>query len=450
MMAPSKANPMTKAEKIDLYLRLPEQETKPVDERVDYTKIENALREAGRFQREEGALARISWRFRKPSKKTTFILVAALVALLILLAACVWTGFLSRALNFGKKTSLNTQTMPRGSKPRKQKAKVVESESTNRKIVFISRQDQPDNGMPGAGDIYTVDKDGSYQRRLTGSGQNFGISLSPDGSRIAYIHKYSVWLINVDGTENREVVHGSDIDGSGVGGFGGPLWSPDGQKLVFCTEERLPTLSVYYVTTGELKRNIITEGAFDYGWLPDSSHVFYEDAHSSILMTIDTNGSNKQTLFSEPGYFKGLSFSPAGDKFTVTKSSGPVANNNDAYLGSYPGMGMDLLRHGQEAGDSSNLSWLSESNRIVNRIGWADALTSEFEVIDAETKERWSLFTTSREGGVFKPLIIEGHPSNHAGKPYYDVFDGNIYRVDMNGTITKLTDSGEVIGLVWR
>jgi Tol biopolymer transport system component len=445
-MTPSTTQTMTRAEKLDLYLRLPEPDTRRVNERADYTSIEDALTEAGRLRRASSAtVTQAVWRFRKPSRKVMMI-AAALAILLILAIACVCTGFLSRALNFSKKTSMNTVTLPNGVTKKKEEPAPTEPQAMNVKIVFLLNQDQLADGPTNIGDIYTIRLDGSDQRQLTGNGQNYAIALSPDGSKIAYARDLSIWLMNSDGSENREIVAGNPYDDSGIGGYSGPEWSPDGLKLVFCTEERLPSLSVYNMATGELSARFFNDGAFRYGWLPDSTRIFYADAHSERLMVMDADGSNRQELFASPDYYAELSFSPAGNRFVVTRSAYRTSPKSDALLGSFPGMGLEVIESGQQPGDYYNMRWLPDGKNIINAVGWADASTAEFEVINAETKEKWPLFSFTNRPNV----KLQSHPSAHTGTPYIGLFDGNIYRIDMNGEITRLTDSGQITELDWR
>jgi TolB protein len=83
------------------------------------------------------------------------------------------------------------------------------------------------------GQIYSMNLDGSDAREFTrlGEGLPYGLSLSPDGRRVAYHlaspQGYQIWTSNTEGSERALVAAHRDHL------YFGPNWSPDGQWLVF-------------------------------------------------------------------------------------------------------------------------------------------------------------------------------------------------------------------------
>lgn len=83
------------------------------------------------------------------------------------------------------------------------------------------------------GQIFSMNLDGSDAREFTrlGEGLPYGLSLSPDGRRVAYHlaspQGYQIWTSNVDGSGRiRVAAHRDHL-------YFGPSWSPDGQWLLF-------------------------------------------------------------------------------------------------------------------------------------------------------------------------------------------------------------------------
>ncbi len=83
------------------------------------------------------------------------------------------------------------------------------------------------------GQIFSMNLDGSDAREFTrlGEGLPYGLSLSPDGRRVAYHlaspQGYQIWTSNIDGSDRlRVAAHPDHL-------YFGPTWSPDGQWLLF-------------------------------------------------------------------------------------------------------------------------------------------------------------------------------------------------------------------------
>jgi TolB protein len=83
------------------------------------------------------------------------------------------------------------------------------------------------------GQIFSMNLDGSDPREFTrlGEGLPYGLSLSPDGRRVAYHlaspQGYQIWTSNTEGGERVLVAgHQEHL-------YFGPSWSPDGEWLLF-------------------------------------------------------------------------------------------------------------------------------------------------------------------------------------------------------------------------
>jgi len=83
------------------------------------------------------------------------------------------------------------------------------------------------------------------QLPVAGSGYDFDPEWSPDGTRIAYDDKYSIYVVNVDGSNLAQLTNPNSQCGVRF-----PTWSPDGTAIVFssCGIKKLD-LATLVVTT---------------------------------------------------------------------------------------------------------------------------------------------------------------------------------------------------------
>jgi Tol biopolymer transport system component len=75
--------------------------------------------------------------------------------------------------------------------------------------------------------VYTMNVDGSQERRLRGPGlDGTGAAFSPDGRMVAFSHRDELWVARADGSRARRLLGGADPTVT----FNAD-WSPDGQHL---------------------------------------------------------------------------------------------------------------------------------------------------------------------------------------------------------------------------
>ena len=95
---------------------------------------------------------------------------------------------------------------------------------------------------PEALEIMLMNADGSNPRVLTTNGKaNFGPSFTPDGKRIIFAsnfedssgRSFDLYLIHLDGSGLEPVTRFSNAKHDDFDGF--PMFSPDGKKLVWCS-----------------------------------------------------------------------------------------------------------------------------------------------------------------------------------------------------------------------
>jgi RNA polymerase sigma factor (sigma-70 family) len=85
--------------------------------------------------------------------------------------------------------------------------------------------------------LYVMHPDGTEQRRLTKGGLNCYPRFSPDSKKLVYLRQTakegnSIWTVNLDGTDNREILKEEDLVTPDFA-----CWSPDGKRLAVIREK---------------------------------------------------------------------------------------------------------------------------------------------------------------------------------------------------------------------
>jgi len=96
----------------------------------------------------------------------------------------------------------------------------------------------PNYRAGGAGNseeqIVVANADGSAAVALTsGKERHLFADWSPDGRKLAYMQDYSLWIMNPDGSDKRQLLAGHDVREM--------AWSPDGAQIAFEAGNTWPT-----------------------------------------------------------------------------------------------------------------------------------------------------------------------------------------------------------------
>lgn len=443
-MMSSNAIPMTKQQKIDLYLRMADAKDKTIAADIDVADVEGALAEAGRIYRTGTG--------RKTSRtRVAYLAVAAIVFLAVLMTACVWSGLAGKALRglenlFSQKNKPNMMNVAAPKQKAKKPSPAIVTEKVVTKIVFTTGGNVLNGGRSVS--INIINSDGTGLRQLTEAGEIWSPTISPNGTEIVYTSNKSIWLINSDGTGNRRIQAAE---------AGNPIWSPDGSKISFSRGVGPDfTPCIFDLATGktsELSPAGTVPGLAESTWLPSGDGVCYRQVlmteqntgpRRSKIIVFKLVGTEKYDLFSSDDFsYDRLFFSRAGNKFLVAKNS---SGETGYFIGDYFGNPINEI---QIAGPSSNLEWLNADNLLLI-VTWLPSEKDEeyrvtYEVLDTDTSDRWGLFETDRNARSIIP-----HPSGHSGTPIFRNLHGDLYRVEMNGTMTKLTDTGNIGEIDYR
>jgi len=136
-------------------------------------------------------------------------------------------------------------------------------------------------------DLHLVSPDGSIVRQITATSEYSEISpnLSPDGTKIVYVHKveatqtYSIHIMDSNGENDVEITPGTKNI------LENPQWSPDGRYISYAMGDEPSTsraswfIHVYEIETQ--RDNILRDEPEDlvqpyHTWLPDSTGIIFE------------------------------------------------------------------------------------------------------------------------------------------------------------------------------
>ncbi len=146
---------------------------------------------------------------------------------------------------------------------------VPEWSADGQKIVYTNRS------KGGFGYIYTVNADGTGNTKVTTTGTDYYGTWSPAGNKIAFqnptFSPLHIWTMNADGTGRTQV-------GSTPEGEASPAWSPDGQKLVFESQDSAGQADILAMNAdGTGIAHVTNDSAFDSDpdWqpVPDGSYA---------------------------------------------------------------------------------------------------------------------------------------------------------------------------------
>ena len=212
-------------------------------------------------------------------------------------------------------------------------------------------------------DIYTVNRNGGEQRRLT----HYDVYtaegvLSPDGRKIVFTSlkdgDLEIYTMNADGSDVRRLTNTPGYDG-------GAWWSPDGKQIVYRANH--PSDS----TELRAYRDLLRQG------LVRPSRV--------ELYIMNADGSNQRQITNLGGANFGPSWTPDGRQIIFSSNyKNPRSGNFDLYLINPDGSGLEQVTFDESfdgfpmfSPDGKKLIWAS--NREDEKPGETNLFIAEWQ-----------------------------------------------------------------------
>jgi dipeptidyl aminopeptidase/acylaminoacyl peptidase len=209
----------------------------------------------------------------------------------------------------------------------------------------------------------------------------WGVQLSPDGSRVAYVvsvpnleknlHDTDVWMVPASGGEAKPLTGGPKRDDT-------PRWAPDGQRIAFLSDrDGPPNLYLLSLDGGEAQKLTTESGGVQrFAWSPDGARIAFTSADPTAEADRKASEENAGVVVVDE------KFSPARLR-VVDVASKQV--------------------RGLTAGDRhvTGFSWAPDASRL--------AFSSQ-PTPRVPDRDRSDLFTVAADSGAAQPLVVQPGP----------------------------------------
>jgi Tol biopolymer transport system component len=178
---------------------------------------------------------------------------------------------------------------------------------TNGDVIFSS------NRATGAQDIFAISPDDGATDRLTtfSTGHNTDPAVTPDGSKIAFIHDNQIWVMKASGmtaggTGATRITATSTVKAK-------PTWSPDGSRLAYVanssdvdgqTDLEIWTINADGSGRTQLTNNTVSDD--QPAWSPDGTKIAFVSTRTGDnnrnIYVMDANGNNQTDITQDGPY----------------------------------------------------------------------------------------------------------------------------------------------------
>jgi len=213
----------------------------------------------------------------------------------------------------------------------------------------------------GAGDIYSMNPDGSGLLQLTsGAATDASPAWSSDCASVAFVSGQDIDVMNANGTGLAQLTASAGVNTD-------PTWSLDGTKIAFASTRSGGNRNIYVMNadgTGvtQLTTDAAPAEAYQPMWSPDGTKIAFVSTRtgSAQVFVMSTAGSGQVKLTQGLGASTSPGWSPDGSHIAfIARSSG----TNQVWSMSATGTG--AVRVVSDAKTDTHPSWSPDGTQIV-------------------------------------------------------------------------------------
>ncbi len=269
---------------------------------------------------------------------------------------------------------------------------------------------------------------------------------SPDGTRLAFLAGWDVFMINNDGSQLTNLTNNSERDEE----FS---WSPDGATIAIKGD--VTSLRLVKLTDPDDAHELdMTDGIGEYlSWSPDGTKLLFHNKHEGEwhVWTMNVDGSGFQQLTEVKHNMRPV-WSPDGSKIAFESTRD---GSREIYVMNADGSGEARLTFSKDP-DVTNIqpAWSPDGSRIAY-VSDVDG-DSELYVMNADGTNQAQL-TDNSAWELLPSWSLDGSRiafiRDDAGKPmFFDVWGGDLYVTHADGTdeVRLATDLRSVTLPVWQ
>lgn len=312
------------------------------------------------------------------------------------------------------------------------------------------------------GSIYVSDLSGGPARRLTDGPGDTQPAPSPDGKRVAYVHKTrsdeaggELWVLDVASGDRHRLVTPADLtpkfEGEDRPGVEDPRWSPVGDRIAFLKSSMG---GGGFLLTAAADTGAVTAppdvlfADFGYAWSPDGKRIAWAGGRSDVSpvdINVLTVGGVSTPVVKDTNTF---SVSYAADGHTV------LFTNGDAH-----GSDFAAIPFAMRDGGVFSVDPPAQPKAVVSGTGaYADVFSlPSGAVAFTQWSPDWRKKTIVTVGADAVRTTIAETPGD-APRPawatdgvvaYLGTGDGHPLLVSRNGTTTTVDEGGGIDAFAW-